>query len=314
MKMILRSLILLLLLIPAVIFAAPGDEVYLLGVSDVLQLNVLQSPDMDRQLTIRQDGTVVLPSVGAIVVAGFSVNEAEQILKDKLVLFDRSVQDVTLSIVQFNSLQIFVLGAVRQPGSYTFSSNPTLWDLIRESGGVTAEAVLTDVKIISNVDGINESSDLDITDLVTGNNSVAPTFLNSGDTVVVPSSSQLFLASSVSGVQVFGGVASPGTYRLKDPMRLVDILMLAGAPTDNAKLDKVIWVHSVHGDLYTSSIINCKLFMLEGNLSGNPLVYPGDVVQVTLDRGGFWRSVYPLILGTLTTAATIAFALHRLGQ
>ncbi|MBT4292823.1 hypothetical protein HOD41_09045 [bacterium] len=313
MKMKFRSLIFLVLLVPALICAAPGDEVYLLGVSDVLQLNVLQSPDMDRQLTVRQDGTVVLPSVGAIAVAGFSVTEAEQILKAKLELFDRSIQEVTLSIVQFNSLQIYILGAVRQPGSYTFSSNPTLWDLIRESGGVTAEAVLTDAKIISSVDGINESSDVDISDLVSGNSSVSPIFLNSGDTVVIPTSSQLFLTSQVSGVQVFGGVSSPGTYRLKDPMRLVDVMMLAGAPTDNAKLEKVIWVHNVHGDLYTSSIINCKLFLLEGNLSGNPLVYPGDVVQVTLNRGGFWRTVYPLILGTLTTAATIAFALHRIG-
>lgn len=308
-----RSLLFLALLIPAIICAAPGDDVYLLGVSDVLQLNVLQSPNMDRQLTIRQDGTVVLPSVGSIAVAGFSVVEAEQTLKDKLVLFDRSIQDVTLSIVQFNSLQIYVLGAVRQPGSYTFSANPTLWDLIRECGGVTAEAVVTDVKIISSVDGMNQSLDIDISELISGNSSVAPTFLNSGDTVVIPTTSQLFSASSVAGVQVFGGIASPGTYRLKDPMRLVDVLMLAGAPTDNAQLEKVIWVHNVHGDLYTSSIINCKLFMLEGNLSGNPLVYPGDVVQVTLNRGGFWRTVYPLILGTLTTAATVAFALHRLG-
>ncbi|MCP4145079.1 MAG: hypothetical protein GY752_07310 [bacterium] len=313
MKMKFRSLIFLILLVPVVLSAAPGDEVYLLGVSDVLQLNVVQSPNMDRQLTVRQDGTVVLPSVGAIAVAGFSVVEAEQILKDKLVLYDRSIQDVTLSIVQFNSLQIYILGAVRQPGSYTFSSKPTLWDLIRESGGVTPEAVLTDVKIISNVDGVNESSDMDITDLVSGNNSVTPTFLNTGDTVVIPTSSQLFLTSSVSGVQVFGGVSAPGTYRIKDPMRLVDILMLAGAPTDDAQLEKVIWVHNVRGDLFTSSTINCKLFMLEGDLVGNPLVYPGDVVQVTLNRGGFWRTVYPLILGTLTTVATVAFAAHRLG-
>jgi len=303
----------LLILIPALICAQTGDEVYLLGVSDVLQLNVLQSPNMDRQLTVRQDGTVVLPSIGAIAVAGFSVVEAEQILKDKLVLYDRAIQEVTLSIVQFNSLQIYILGAVRQPGSYTFSSQPTLWDLIRESGGVTAEAVLTDVKIIANVDGVNESTDMDISDLVSGNNSVAPTILNSGDTVVIPSTSQLFLTSSVSGVQVFGGVAAPGTYRIKNPMRLVDVLMLAGAPTDDAQLEKVIWVHNVHGDLYTSSTIDCKLFMLDGDLAGNPLVYPGDVVQVTLNRGGFWRTVYPLILGTLTTVATVAFAVHRLG-
>jgi polysaccharide biosynthesis/export protein len=313
MKLQTSVYLLFLIIISTLASASSEPDVYLLGVNDVMQLNVLQNPDMDRQLTIRQDGTVVLPPVGIIQVSGFSIKEAEQRLKAKLELFDRDIQEVTLTVIEFNSLQIYILGAVNNSGMYTFSDRPSLWDLIKESGGVTSDALLSEVKVISKKGATTQTRSLDITNLISGDYSSSPVFLQSGDTVVIPSSEQLMLTSSSNGVQVFGGIASPGTYRLKEPMRIVDVLMLAGAPTDGANLKKVIWVHKVENSIYSSSIVNCQLFLQDGSLLGNPLVYSGDVIHVTIDGGGFWRTVYPLLLGTLTTAATVAFALHRIG-
>jgi len=60
---------------------APG---YRLGPDDVLQLNVLQQPDLDREVTIQPDSTIFIPQVGEMTIGGVTLSDAEQIINDRL--------------------------------------------------------------------------------------------------------------------------------------------------------------------------------------------------------------------------------------
>ena len=55
-------------------------------------------------------------------------------------------------------------------------------------------------------------------------------------------------------------------------------------------------------------------FLERGDLDGNPLVHPGDTLRVPQHSGGFFRTVYPIILGTLTSAAAVMLAVQRIGN
>ncbi len=51
---------------------------YRLGIGDQFQLSVLQQADLDRVLAVRPDGSVIVPLVGAVPVAGLTIRDAEE--------------------------------------------------------------------------------------------------------------------------------------------------------------------------------------------------------------------------------------------
>jgi len=300
----------LLLALAGAAAAQPAPEPYRIGPGDVLQLNVLQQPGLDRELQIRPDGTAVIPTVGEIELAGLSVTAAEQLLTQKLRLYDRNIRDVSVTVVQYNALRIYVLGAVAQPGHYTFDAEPTLWGVLREAGGLAPEANAAAIRIISTGDAGPTTTQVDISAFVAGTGAPPSTALKAGDTVVVPSVGEAAAAPD-AGVQVFGSVARPGVYPVNEPTPLLSVLMLAGAPIREGDLSKAWWIHRLPSGRYESNLVDMKLFLEAGDPIGNPLVHPGDTVRLAYDSPGFWGRAFPIMLGTLTTAATLFLAIDR---
>ena len=308
--------VMLVLSVFAMTAVAQTDEdtvEYRLGAGDVVQLNVLQQPALDRNLLIRPDGTAVIPLVGEVDLIGLTVSEAEGLVRQKLRLFNHDIVDISLTVTEYNALRVYVLGAVVSPGSFTFDSSPTLWDVLREAGGVDRGANLAAVRIISVTGSTTTTQIYDLTGLVSGTGGAPQVFLNAGDTVIVPGEEALATAPD-TGVQVFGGVASPGTYTIIEPTRLMTVLMLAGTPLEAANLEKIWWVHDTGSGRYDSRLIDISKFVEKGDMSGNPLIHPGDTIEVERTRPGFFRTVYPIMLGTISTAAAIIFTLDRVSN
>jgi polysaccharide export outer membrane protein len=286
----------------------PATE-YQLGAGDELQLNVLQQPSLDRSLTVRQDGTVVLPLAGAVHVAGLTLTEAEDQIRQRLRLFDRDIVDVALTVSRYNSLRVFVLGSVAKPAEYSFQSPPSMWDAVRAAGGLTADANPVAVRVVHQEGDQTSTEIVDLSSMLSGTGRAPDVVLKAGDTIMVPSRTTGGMASAANGVQVFGGVATPGTFPISAPTRLVTVLMLAGGPTNVAQLKDIHWVHDDGSNHFRAAKVDVNVFLKQGNLAGNPLVHPGDTVEVPFRNAGFFSTVWPLALSTLT--AVTAFVLAR---
>ena len=94
------------------------SSIYRLGVADLIAVSVYQEPDLATNARIAEDGTVVLPLLGTVKVAGMSVKEASSTitaLYNKDYLVDPVV---TISVVDATKGRISVLGAVSRPGTY----------------------------------------------------------------------------------------------------------------------------------------------------------------------------------------------------
>jgi protein involved in polysaccharide export with SLBB domain len=188
-----------------------------------------------------------------------------------------------------------------------------MWDVLRAAGGPTEAANLGQARVVRERAGGTEVHPLDLSDIMTGG-TVAEFELRTGDTLVIPAVLEgVSSVASTAGVQVFGGVDVPTVVPIKEPTPLLDVLMQAGSPAENAKLDEIYWVHA-SGDEINSRRINMKLFMEEGNPLGNPLIYPGDAVQVTYREEGWVRRSLPLILSTITAVATLYLAYDRVQE
>ncbi|MBA4378495.1 MAG: hypothetical protein C0395_07565 [Gemmatimonas sp.] len=82
--------------------------------------------------------------------------------------------------MQYNALRVYVLGAVANPGSYTFETVPSLWDALRAAGGPAPDANLTQVRVVAEGTGETTAAVHDISGILTGSGPSTPVTLRAG--------------------------------------------------------------------------------------------------------------------------------------
>src|SRR5271157_3407232 len=88
---------------------------FVLGPADVIRVNVWKSAELSQTVTIGPDGFVTLPLLGDVHVTGMTANQLGLTLASR---FSSYVVDpqVTVSVVDIRSRQVYVLGQVGKPG------------------------------------------------------------------------------------------------------------------------------------------------------------------------------------------------------
>lgn len=112
-----------------------------LGRGDVFSLEIVGEKDLPKEYQIASDGTVDIPYVHRITAAGLEPQEVARLVREKLVelkiLTDPSV---IVSVREYNSKRITVLGQVQKPGSFSFLPGLTLVQAISQAGGLNSIA------------------------------------------------------------------------------------------------------------------------------------------------------------------------------
>lgn len=118
---------------------ASGESDYVLVVGDVVELNVFREPDLQTQATIARDGTVQLPLIREVKLAGLTIRDAREQLRglyDKKFLVD---PQVFLNVVKYAERKFTIMGQVARPGSYELQGGERidLLEAIGLAGGFT---------------------------------------------------------------------------------------------------------------------------------------------------------------------------------
>ncbi len=289
-----------------------GDSPMILQAGDTIRLSVPGRPDLAAELVINSAGRANIPQVGEVPLAGMSVPEATLFIKQKLRLFyPDDLDTLNLEVHRSGATKIYVMGAVSRPGVQLFEEVPSLWDVLRSSGGPAANADLRQARIIREEDGVPKVHSLDLVGVMEGR-SIPVFVMRNGDTLVIPS---LLEGTSgvppTQGVKVFGGVEVPTIVPIEDPMPMLDVLMLAGAPNETANIKVIWWVHE-GGDRAISTLVNLEDYLQRGDPLGNPQVYPGDTVHVKYDKSGWFWTYVPRVLVMMASIITLAIGYDRL--
>jgi polysaccharide export outer membrane protein len=116
-------------------------ETTTLGRGDVFTLEIVGEKDLPREYQVASDGTVDIPYVHRIDVEGLEPQQVARLVAQKLIeqqiLKDPSV---VVSVREYNSKRITVLGQVQKPGSFSLSPGMTLVQAISQAGGLSAIA------------------------------------------------------------------------------------------------------------------------------------------------------------------------------
>ena len=141
--------------IPA-LMAGEGD--YILSPGDTLDLMVYREPDLSMRSKIARDGRVQLPLLGEVAVAGLSVREAQNRIRD-LYNADYLVDpQIYLNIASYVQRKITVIGQVASPGSYELMGTESLGMLeaVGMAGGFTRIADTRNIQVKRRVGGKTE--------------------------------------------------------------------------------------------------------------------------------------------------------------
>ena len=130
-------------------FPRPPTEL-VLGVGDIVEINVWEQKDLTTEATIRPDGTITMPLVGDLKARGKTPSQLRGDIKTALQNFLKlqAGNEVTVAVKNFNSYRFTVNGEVSRPGLYTNIDYLRAADAIALAGGPTRFAKRSDVRIL----------------------------------------------------------------------------------------------------------------------------------------------------------------------
>ena len=212
---------------------APIDSVpvpadYVLGPGDELRIRVWGKIDLESRVMVDRNGQISLPKVGTLTVAGLRYDKLENFVRNAIGNLYKGFE-LSVSLGQLRSIQVFVLGSVRQPGVYTVSSLSTLVNALFASGGPSATGSMRHIQLQRSGRLISE---LDIYDLLRKGDKSHDVQLLPGDVIYIPAAGPQ--------IAVVANVNEPGIYELKGETTLASAVENAGGLTNLAGLDRVL--------------------------------------------------------------------------
>lgn len=122
-------------------------EDYVLGVGDQLQMSVYGSATFEAPLRVDGRGSVSVPKVGTVPVAGLSLAQARHAVQGKVgQIFSRSTVD--LSVTRLREVRVLVLGEVYKPGSYLVPNLSSIINVLGLAGGPSAMGSFREIRVL----------------------------------------------------------------------------------------------------------------------------------------------------------------------
>ena len=224
------------------------DSGYMLDVGDILQIQLVGQDDYIEDFLISSDGSINLPDIGKIIVAGLSLNDTSKLVKSKVnSAFIGTDAFITLS--EIRDVNILVTGNAQNPGIYTLTGNSNILHAISAAGGISEFGSLREINLLR--DNIIIES-LDVYDLLIEGQYNLKKRLRSGDVV--------FIEARKNIVTIDGAVNRPAKYEALDDQKLITIIEYANGINRIADLENISLERLVDWSLQTISVPNDSYF------------------------------------------------------
>lgn len=160
----------------------PVPSEYPLGPGDELMIRGWGSIDIDYRATIDRNGTIAIPTIGNVALAGVKAGEAQNVIRAAV---GRLYKGVTVNVTfgQLRAMTVYVVGQANRPGTYTVSSLSTLVTALFASGGPNANGSMRHVQVKR---GGKIAAELDLYAFIAKGDKSADIKLQDGDTIYIP--------------------------------------------------------------------------------------------------------------------------------
>ena len=179
----------------------PVSDDYVIGPGDQLKMLMWGRINNNINLTVGRDGSVSIPEIGPLQVAGLNFAQTKKLIEDHAGQITGVKVDVTMG--KLKTIQVFVVGEVDQPGAYTVSALSHVSNALSAAGGITKIGSLRKVELRR---GNQLIRTIDLYSLLLAGNEQSDEQLQPGDVIFVP------VIGPVVGM--IGDVKRPAIYEL----------------------------------------------------------------------------------------------------
>jgi polysaccharide export outer membrane protein len=206
---------------------------YVIGPGDVLTIAVWGQPDLSRDYTVDPDGFSPFPLIGRVKAGGLTTRQVAAALTDLLGKDYLVNPQVIVSVKEYLSQKVTILGETARPGVFYLTGPTTLIDILSKAGWLSKSAgkqillVRDQPPAGSGVHGANTTIMRLSVDKIQAGNAAENVRVQAGDTVFVVSRDD-------NSFFVFGEVKKPGSYPLDKDTNILEGITIAGGFTEKA--------------------------------------------------------------------------------
>jgi len=247
-----------------------GD--YKIGPKDLLEIRVLELPELNVERRVSDSGTIELPLLGDMAVSGLTASEIRSRLETTVKAKYVNRANVSIVIKEFANKPVSVLGAVQRPGSLSISGRWTLLNAITAAGGLTATAGRKIYVLRRAENGLSDTLEIRSDELFRNATALWNIPIQPSDIINIP-------ARTSMTVFCLGEVKAPGAIQFDsdDRLTLLSVIAKAGGLTDRASKTVRIKRRGADGkDVET--VVDFKR-IVSGQIQDVP-IEPNDVIVV----------------------------------
>jgi protein involved in polysaccharide export with SLBB domain len=203
--------------------AAPAT--YVLGPGDEVRLRVWGAVDFAANLVVDRNGQVQIPRVGVVSLAGVTLAELEAVLRGQIARTYTNFS-VSANLGRLRSIQVYVVGQAKQPGTYVVSSLSTLVNALFVSGGPNTNGSMRRIELQRAGKVVTR---LDLYDFIARGDKSKDLALMPGDVIFIPPATQR--------VAITGAFDQTAIYELGPNTTVGEVLALGGgaSPVANSR-------------------------------------------------------------------------------
>lgn len=232
---------------PSSTLATPKN--YILGPGDEVIVDVYGANQSTIRSEISPEGYINVDVLGPVYLSGKTIDAANAYLKNKLSAIysglneDAGETNIQLSLGQIRTIQVSVVGDVKNPGTYNLSSLSTAFHAMFQAGGVVDPGTIRSIKVVRNG---KTASTVDVYDLLVSGSRKNDIRLMEGDVIVVEPYKSIVKAS--------GTFKRPMYFEMKDGETVADLLKYAGGFDKGAYSENVSVIRQSGNDSIVSVI------------------------------------------------------------
>lgn len=282
---------------------------YVVGPSDVLSITFWKGTQPETApILVRPNGKISFSFLEDLPVVGLTPTQIDNLITEKLSEYVKNPR-IDVVVKEYNSKKISLFGAINRlatgisgPGIYPVTGKLTMLDLILIAGGHSEQADLTKVELTRK----GKIYILNLYSALFQGEAAQNIIIEAGDKIVIPDLPQ-YLESKLPERRVFilGEVRSPGLYRFKKDITVIEAISMASGITIHAVEEDT---KILRGDEKKRVVLasNIRKFLRESDVSQNIEIEDGDVIFVPKskisDVSDFFTKLSPLLSGLLYPA------------
>lgn len=260
--------------------AVPVGPDYIIGPNDKFTIYLWGGVEESYNVTVSRDGSITLPRLGTLVVAGLTFAELEDFLLHK---FREYYPDFEMSVTMgsLRTIEVFIIGELKTAGTYSLTSLSTVISALFASGGPSKTGSMRDIKVYDNEQLIKS---IDLYEFFIKGTRGNDILLQQGYTIFIP------IIGPVVGIA--GHVKRPAIYEIKNEQTIGDIIELAGGVLPTGHLQNVIVERIIDHKRRVINSFNLDPSYDKSDVNLNTPAKDGDVIKIYPIFEGMEQVVY----------------------